>query len=68
MVQLPKSSKLPNPSVVAIKAKRGKQQGENIAVMKSPTVPNLSMLRPNVISVIYCFIACDISSFFYHRF
>jgi hypothetical protein len=44
IVHPPNSSKLPNPNVDAPNAKRGKQQGENMAVVKRPIVPNLSML------------------------
>lgn len=42
IVQPPNNSKLPKPSADAPKANKGKQQGENNAVTKSPKVPNLS--------------------------
>ena len=46
---MPKSSALPNPIAEPANANRGKQQGESIAVRKSPPVPNLSMLRVSFI-------------------
>lgn len=42
MVHPPKSSKVPKPRAEAANANRGKQQGENSAVKKSPAVPNVS--------------------------
>lgn len=49
IVHPPNNSKLPNPNVDAPNAKRGKQQGENSAVVNRPIVPNLSMLFVNFI-------------------
>lgn len=43
---------LPNPNTDATNAKMGKQQGESIAVRKSPAVPNLSILFFNFIFVL----------------
>lgn len=46
---MPKSSALPSPIAEPANAKSGKQQGESIAVRKSPLVPNLSMLLVSLI-------------------
>jgi hypothetical protein len=46
----------------AANAKSGKQHGENIAVKKSPAVPNLSMLLVNFIVVFsVVFMLCCLS-------
>ena len=44
IVHPPNNSKVPNPNVDAPTAKRGKQQGDNNAVVNRPSVPNLSIL------------------------
>ena len=55
IVQPPNSSADPSPNADATKAKIGKQHGENNAVKKSPTVPNLSILLVSLMVAILSF-------------